>query len=193
MDMKPKDEIKILNTTDFKMLLESTTYDHVGGYGQLIEITKPPKCMMDLNHLIEQLENARRLINPDWSEDKEYYNERKYRVLFWEHLPALILIEGEKDQKVYTVAPVIDDKVMERYKINMKKPMYHAKCNACSKLMNEGYVINNGDKYFCSAKCLDEMTLQDFDDLYMDGNGDSYWTSWESEDEFFYYEDGTEV
>lgn len=52
-------------------------------------------------------------------------------------------------------------------------------CNICSKPMDEGYCIENGMEYYCSDECLHEV----YDDeewqlMYEDGNGDSYWSEW---------------
>ena len=74
----------------------------------------------------------------------------------------------------------------------MKK--FARKCEKCDTVFNEGYCIENGEKYYCSKECLEEdMTDKEFLELYADGDGDSYWTSWEDEEEYLYYEDGTEV
>ena len=52
-------------------------------------------------------------------------------------------------------------------------------CSECGKPMYEGYCIENGAEYYCSDECLHKnMTQEEFDTLYDDGNGDSYWTSW---------------
>lgn len=54
------------------------------------------------------------------------------------------------------------------------------KCSECGKEMKEGYCIANGEDYYCSEKCLlKNMTQEEFDKLYDDGDGDSYWTEWE--------------
>jgi len=62
--------------------------------------------------------------------------------------------------------------------------MTHAhKCTACGAGMNEGYVINGGEEYYCSDECLHKhITPAEFDELYDDGDGDSYWTEWEEEE-----------
>jgi len=52
-------------------------------------------------------------------------------------------------------------------------------CSKCNNLMLEGYCIEGGYQYFCSDECLkSEMTMKEFNNLYNDGEGDSYWTSW---------------
>ncbi len=56
-------------------------------------------------------------------------------------------------------------------------------CDECGKPMIEGYLID-GAKYYCSDECLHRhMTHEQFLELYADGNGDSFWTTW--------YEDST--
>ena len=53
-------------------------------------------------------------------------------------------------------------------------------CSVCGKLMCQGYVIESGDGYYCSDDCMqkDGMTREEFEELFNDGNGDSYWTEW---------------
>lgn len=52
-------------------------------------------------------------------------------------------------------------------------------CSVCGKPMCEGFCIENGMAYYCSEECLKkEMTWEEYLELYDDGNGDSYWTSW---------------
>jgi len=52
-------------------------------------------------------------------------------------------------------------------------------CSVCSRAMTEGYCIENGAAYYCSDECMSkEMTRQEYLELYDDGRGDSYWTSW---------------
>lgn len=58
-------------------------------------------------------------------------------------------------------------------------------CDECGKKIQEGYCIEGGFAYYCSEKCLyKNMSKKQFNDLYDNGNGDSYWTEWyEVEDE----------
>jgi hypothetical protein len=74
----------------------------------------------------------------------------------------------------------------------MKK--YARKCDECKKLMNEGFVFDAGCEYYCSEECLHKhFTAKEWAELYDDGNGDSYWTTWEDKSEYEYNEDGTEI
>lgn len=55
------------------------------------------------------------------------------------------------------------------------------KCNECGKYIYEGYCIDNGIEYYCSDECLHKhYTEEEYEEMYDDGNGDSYWTEWES-------------
>lgn len=54
-------------------------------------------------------------------------------------------------------------------------------CDECGTPMKEGFVISGGEEYYCNEKCLHKhFTKKEFLELYDDGNGDSYWTEWES-------------
>lgn len=57
-------------------------------------------------------------------------------------------------------------------------------CNECGKEMWEGYCIDNGLEYYCSEECLHKnISEEEFEELYDNGNGDSYWTEWYEEQE----------
>lgn len=61
--------------------------------------------------------------------------------------------------------------------------IYPKKCSHCGKGMVEGYCIEGGEKYFCQDECLhSEMTQEEFEAKYANGDGDSYWTEWRDED-----------
>ena len=48
-------------------------------------------------------------------------------------------------------------------------------CSECGTSMFEGYVIHNGEEYYCSDECLSKNYKDnEFDELYE--QGDSYWT-----------------
>lgn len=68
---------------------------------------------------------------------------------------------------------------------------YAQECTACGKGMNEGYCIEGGMEYYCSDACLHtEITHEEYMELYADGEGDSYWTTWyEDPDEYMVDED----
>ena len=68
---------------------------------------------------------------------------------------------------------------------------YARECTACGKGMNEGYCIEGGMEYYCSDACLHtEITHEEYMELYADGEGDSYWTTWyEDPDEYMVDED----
>lgn len=52
-------------------------------------------------------------------------------------------------------------------------------CTSCINLMIEGYVIDGGMTYYCSDKCLEfDMTLEEFNDAYGDGESETYFTNW---------------
>lgn len=54
------------------------------------------------------------------------------------------------------------------------------KCSECGKGMNEGYVINGGVAHYCSDACMHKhVSADEFEELYDDGDGDSYWTEWD--------------
>jgi hypothetical protein len=57
-------------------------------------------------------------------------------------------------------------------------------CSECGKKMNEGFCIEGGLDYYCDVDCLFEnMTMEEYQELHADGEGDSYWTEWEEDDE----------
>lgn len=54
------------------------------------------------------------------------------------------------------------------------------RCNCCGSVMWQGYVIDGGAAYYCTDTCLHTvMTEAEYMELYADGDGDSYWTEWE--------------
>ena len=58
-------------------------------------------------------------------------------------------------------------------------------CDECGKPMIEGYVVDGCDTY-CSDECLHKhLTDDEFNSLYDDGNGDTYWTTWYEDSETF--------
>jgi len=67
---------------------------------------------------------------------------------------------------------------------------YTHKCDNCGAGMNEGYVIEGANEYYCSDKCLHtNVSPDDFQQFYI-GNIDDdddigdiqiYWTDWQGE------------
>lgn len=52
-------------------------------------------------------------------------------------------------------------------------------CSECGCLMDKGYCIEDGQEYYCSDDCLRQnMTDEEYNKLYDNGNGDTYWTEW---------------
>ncbi len=62
---------------------------------------------------------------------------------------------------------------------------YARKCSECGRGMNEGYVIDGGCEHYCSDYCLHKhVTHEEFLELYDDGDGDSYYTEWEDQNDW---------
>lgn len=58
------------------------------------------------------------------------------------------------------------------------------KCSHCNETMMEGYCIESGMAYYCTDECLESnMTREEFEDLWDDGEGDSHWTTWYDEED----------
>jgi hypothetical protein len=56
---------------------------------------------------------------------------------------------------------------------------YARQCTECGKGMNEGYVIEGGDEYYCSDPCLHKhVTPEEFLELYGEGDTQTYYTDW---------------
>lgn len=53
-------------------------------------------------------------------------------------------------------------------------------CSICDKRFSEGYIYEDEYKYYCSNECLHkDYTEEEYLELYDNGNGTFYWTSWE--------------
>lgn len=60
--------------------------------------------------------------------------------------------------------------------------LYARKCDWCNEGMNEGYMIHGGIEHYCSDECLfKNYSLDDWNDMYNDGDGDSCYTDWENQ------------
>lgn len=88
----------------------------------------------------------------------------KYKVIF--DAINKVVVDKEKLDEIVNI--------LEEEEINIRQ------CNNCNKLMVEGYVIENGEAYYCCDKCLEsDITRVEFEELYKDGEGDSYFTQWD--------------
>lgn len=64
----------------------------------------------------------------------------------------------------------------------MAHKKYARICSECGKGMNEGYCIDSGCEYYCSDACLHKhYTPEKWEEAYADGDGDSYWTTWDED------------
>jgi hypothetical protein len=68
---------------------------------------------------------------------------------------------------------------------------YAHKCDKCKQGMNEGYYVNNGEEFYCSAECLHQVyTQKQWEEMYQEseehGGNDNYWTQWEDEEDCQY-------
>ena len=52
-------------------------------------------------------------------------------------------------------------------------------CEICNRPMIEGYCIDDGREHYCSDECLHHRYRnEEFETMYDNGNGNSYWTVW---------------
>ena len=59
-------------------------------------------------------------------------------------------------------------------------------CDVCHKPMIEGYCIESGVSYYCCDECLhQDMTEDEYEELYNDVRGETYYTSWLELSEMF--------
>lgn len=57
-------------------------------------------------------------------------------------------------------------------------------CGICNKIIINGYCIDDGNEYACQDECLHQiMTDDEFQELYDDGEGSTYYTDWTELDE----------
>lgn len=64
--------------------------------------------------------------------------------------------------------------MLENYDLEIRQ------CDVCKAYMIEGCCVENGEAYYCSQECMyQEMTQEEFDELYDNGEGSTYWTDWE--------------
>ena len=67
---------------------------------------------------------------------------------------------------------------------------YARKCSKCNVGMNEGFIIGNGDEYYCTDNCLHQVYTKEEWDLMVDDDDDcdgfNYWTEWECDEDYEY-------
>lgn len=80
--------------------------------------------------------------------------------------------------KQYIAGYIIDNTEVEELVDELD--LEHTRCcSECGSPMYEGYCIENGAEHYCSEECLHKhLSEEEYNDLYDDGKGDSYWTSW---------------
>lgn len=85
---------------------------------------------------------------------------------------------SEKDIREFMTDYVIKHSNMEPLIDNLE--LEHIRvCSECGKPMYEGYCIEDGAEYYCSDECLHQnMSENQYQKLYDEGRGNSYWTSW---------------
>lgn len=67
------------------------------------------------------------------------------------------------------------------------------KCSCCGKGMNTGYVINDGEAYYCEDACFKkEYKDYDIEDLEL-GDSENYWTEWEIDTDIEYIQVNKEL
>lgn len=63
--------------------------------------------------------------------------------------------------------------------LDAENTKFARKCDECGCGMNDGFVVDGGCEYYCSEECLHEhYTEAEWEDMYNEGDGDSYWTDW---------------
>jgi hypothetical protein len=63
---------------------------------------------------------------------------------------------------------------------------YARQCDECRKGMNDGYVICNGEGYYCTDECLHKhYTEEQWNEMYNDDDGESYYTEWDKDDHMY--------
>lgn len=78
----------------------------------------------------------------------------------------------------YAKVPYDNNATLEYNPLVLSDNIRH--CSECGKEMWEGFCIGGGLHYYCSETCLHKnYTEKEYNDLYDDGNSDTYWTTWE--------------
>ena len=94
-----------------------------------------------------------------------------------ETLDALIDMQSELEKVESPKVKALLSLLIEDLKSADEMELYRV-CDECSKLAREGYVIESCE-FYCSKQCLHQhVSAEEFEKLYADGEGDSYWTDW---------------
>lgn len=81
------------------------------------------------------------------------------------------LKESDRAERYHFAVSIQEE--LERFDLEVRV------CTSCLKIMIEGYVIDGGMDYYCSDKCLEyDMTLEEFEQAYGDGDTETYYTEW---------------
>lgn len=90
----------------------------------------------------------------------------------------------EQEDPCYNIKRMVDYMVENYDKEDTSNYVYVRHCDECGKEMWDGYCIENGIEYYCSEECLHKNISEEyFEELYDNGDGDSYWTEWYEEQE----------
>lgn len=94
-----------------------------------------------------------------------------------ETLDALIEMQSELEKVESPRVKDLLSRLIEDLKSADEMEFYRV-CDECSKLAREGYVIESCE-FYCSEECLyQHVSAEEFEKLYANGEGDSYWTDW---------------
>lgn len=100
---------------------------------------------------------------------KVYITNEEYKALIYK-LNSLLM--GRNDVGKHNLATTIQEH-LECFELDVRV------CTSCLSLMVEGYVIDGGVDYYCTDKCLEiDMTLEEFNEAYGDGETETYFTEW---------------
>lgn len=114
-----------------------------------------------------------------WEETDEYE--------CWIDEPDNIMTEENPTEQEY-------DAIIETFReyIIANGVKYARKCDKCGCGMNDGYVVNGGEEYYCSPKCLHEKyTPKEWDEMSSDFDiydcRENYWTEWYDESQYILF------
>jgi hypothetical protein len=104
-----------------------------------------------------------------WQEDDEYE--------CWIDEPNNLMTEENSTEEEY-------DAIIQTFRsyIEANGIKYARICDKCGNGMNEGYVVEGGEEYYCTPKCLHEVyTPMEWQNRFSDESSENYWTEWEDE------------